>query len=92
MKIIANDYESKDVIKILREWTNLKQPEFGKSIGFSGMTIQSYERGTRKYTFDTLIRIAKNMDIKLQSKKMNDAHTLRMEKDLILIFFSIVDS
>ncbi len=69
MKIIANDYESKDVIKILREWTNLKQPEFGKSIGFSGMTIQSYERGTRKYTFDTLIRIAKKFGYKITIEK-----------------------
>lgn len=69
MKIIVNEYESKDVIKILREWTNLKQSEFGKSIGLSGMTIQSYERGTRRYTFETLMKIAKKYGYKITIEK-----------------------
>lgn len=32
------------VMKILREWTGKKQPDFGKDIGLSGMTVQGYER------------------------------------------------
>lgn len=59
MKIVANDYKEKEVIKILREWTGKKQPDFGKNIGLSGMTVQGYERGTRRYTFETLMKIAK---------------------------------
>lgn len=59
MKIVANDYEAKDVMKILREWSEQKQGDFGKQIGLSGMTIQGYERGVRKYTFETLMKIAK---------------------------------
>lgn len=59
MKLIANDYEEKHIMKILREWTELKQGEFGSSIGLSGMTIQGYERGTRRYSFETLMKIAR---------------------------------
>lgn len=71
MKIIANNYEAKDVIKILRECSEKKQPEFGEGIGLSGMTIQGYERGTRRYTFETLIKIANKygFTITIEKKK-----------------------
>lgn len=59
MKVVANDYEEKDVMKILREWSGEKQPEFDKNLGLSGMTIQGYERGVRRYTFETMMKIAK---------------------------------
>lgn len=59
MKFKANNYKEKDVIKFLREETNLTQNDFGKTIGLSGMTIQGYERGTRNYTFKTFMKIAK---------------------------------
>ncbi len=59
MKIIANDYNEKDIMRILREWSGKKQSDFGKSIDLSGMTIQGYERGIRKYKFETLMKIAK---------------------------------
>jgi len=71
MKIVVNEYEAKDIMKILREWSEKKQPEFGKSIGLSGMTIQGYERGTRRYTFETLIKIAEEYGytITIEKKK-----------------------
>ena len=59
MKIVANNYEPKDVMRIMREWSGEKQADFGKSIDLSGMTIQGYERGVRRYTFETLLKIAK---------------------------------
>ena len=59
MKIVANNYEPKDVMRIMREWSGEKQIDFGKSIDLSGMTIQGYERGVRRYTFETLLKIAK---------------------------------
>ena len=58
MKITANDYEPNTVIKILREWSEKTQTEFGKDFGFSKMTIQSYERGIRRYSFANLMKIA----------------------------------
>lgn len=69
MRIVANDYKEKEVIKILREWSDKSQPDFGKSIGLSGMTIQGYERGTRRYTFETLMRIAKKYGYKVTIEK-----------------------
>lgn len=60
MKFIANNYEEKDIMKFLREGTNLKQEDFGKTVGLSKMTIQGYERGIRNYTFKTFMKIAKN--------------------------------
>lgn len=71
MKVIANDYEEKDVMRIMREWADKKQSDFGKSIGLSGMTIQGYERGVRRYTFETLMKIAKKYGytITIEKKK-----------------------
>ena len=42
----------------MRECTDKTQPDFGKQIGMSGSSIQSYERGIRKYKFETLMKIA----------------------------------
>ena len=71
MKLIANDYESKDIIKIIREWTDLKQLDFGETIGRSRRTIQDYEAGITNYSVKMLLEIAKKHDIKItiESKK-----------------------
>lgn len=73
MKIKANDYDEKTVMKFLREWTEKNQDDFGKDIGLSKMTIQGYERGQRRYTFETLMKIAKkngfNVIIEKDNKK-----------------------
>lgn len=71
MKIIANDYESKTVIKILREWSEKTQAEFAEDLGFSKMTIQSYERGLRRYSFETLMKIADKHNLTITIEKIN---------------------
>ena len=71
MKLTANDYSEKEVMKIMREWTDKKQSEFGEDINLSGMTIQGYERGIRKYTFETLMKIAKKHGITITIEKKN---------------------
>ena len=58
MKIIANNYEAKDVIKIVREWTDLTQKQFGESIYMSEHGIQGYELGTRRCPLEVLIKVA----------------------------------
>jgi len=58
MKIKANDYEPEMVFKIIREWTQQTQTQFGESMNLSKMTIQGYERGVRRYSFETLMKIA----------------------------------
>ena len=62
MKLVANNYSEKDVFKIMREWSGLKQGEFAEKLGVSRMTIQSYERGVRRYTFETLMKVASMYD------------------------------
>lgn len=58
MRIPANEFEPKEIIKMIRESTEKTQEQFAKEIGYSKMTIQGYERGLRRYTFDTLLKIA----------------------------------
>ena len=70
MKIIANDYEPKAVMKIIREWTEKDQTTFGKSLGLSKMTIQGYERGVRRYSFETLMEIANEYGLTVTIEKM----------------------
>ena len=70
MKLNLCDYEPKDVIRIIREWTGLTQKEFGKSINKAERTIQDYESGRSRYYIDTLYMIAKvhNVEIFISKK------------------------
>lgn len=58
VKICLSDYEPKDVIRIIREWIELIQKEFGKSICKAERTLQDYEAGRSRYYIDTLYKIA----------------------------------
>ncbi len=71
MKIKANEYEPKDIMKIIREWTELTQKEFGKSIGKAERTIQGLELGETGYSIKTLLKIAKvhNLEITIEKRK-----------------------
>ncbi|MCI8568339.1 MAG: helix-turn-helix transcriptional regulator [Bacilli bacterium] len=69
MKIIANNYKPKEIIKIIREWTELTQEKFGKSIGRSKNTVQSYELGRNKMTLDKFMEIAKEHNLVITIEK-----------------------
>lgn len=71
MKLKANDYNNSDLIKIIREWTELSQQDFAQSLGLTRSTIAKYERNERNYTFDTFIKICRkhNIDVILEKKK-----------------------
>lgn len=73
MKFNLNDYEAKDVMHILREWSELDRKEFGHSIGKKPRTIKSYENGTRDYTVQLLKDIAKQYDIDVIFEKRKGA-------------------
>lgn len=70
MKITANDYEPKDIIKIIREWTELTQKDFAKTINRTRDSIQKIESGKRGYSMSTLLDIAKkhNLTITIEKK------------------------
>ena len=52
MKVIANDYDPKYIIKFLRQATGLTQSEFGDKIGKCRNTVQSYELGRIKMSLN----------------------------------------
>jgi len=58
MKFKMNDYSRGEIIKIMREWTELTQTRFGERIGKSKPSIQDYELGKTNYGIDVLIKIA----------------------------------
>ena len=51
-------------------WTELTQKQFAQSIGRSEAVIQTYEQGTRNYTFETLLEIAQTHHIRITIEKM----------------------
>lgn len=65
MQIKANDYESNEIIKFIREWTGLTQKQFGKSLYLSERSIQAYESGETKVRVETLLTICKIYGIDL---------------------------
>lgn len=69
MKLIFNDYDPKDVLLIIREWTGLTQKEFGKTIGKSERTIQDYEGGRINYNVQLIKTICKVHNIKITIEK-----------------------
>ena len=69
MRLVAGDYEEKDIIKIIREWTELSRDEFSKSVGINARVIESYEQGRRSYSFKTLMKIAKAHNIEITFNK-----------------------
>lgn len=70
MKIIANNYMPKEIMKIIREWTELTQENFGKTINRSKDTVQSYELGRNKITLDKFMEVAKkhNLIVTIEKK------------------------
>lgn len=71
MKVIIDQYEPKEIIKFIRQYTGLTQEKFGKKIGKSKDTIQSYELGRNKMSFDNFVELTKtfNLKITIEEKK-----------------------
>lgn len=69
MKIVANDYTAPEIIRIIREWTELSQKEFGKTVHRSERGIQAFELGERNYSLRTLLQIANTHGITITIEK-----------------------
>lgn len=69
MKMIANNYEANEIMRIIREWSGLKQDDFAKEIGKSTRTLQDYEAGKTRYSVEMLLDIAKKYNIKITIEK-----------------------
>ena len=71
MKIILNDYEPKDIAKMIRESTDLSQKEFAKTVNRSEHSIKKIETGQRNIYLHTLLEWAKIHNIKIILEKKN---------------------
>ena len=69
MRIIANDYKTNEVIKMLREYSEKTQEDFAKEIDLTRNAIQKFEYGTNNYTFETLMKIAEKNGFKVIIEK-----------------------
>ncbi len=69
MKLVANNYEPNDIFRIIREWTNLTQKDFAKSINRSTRSVQDYEAGITKYSMNMLLDIAKKYNLRITIEK-----------------------
>ena len=69
MKMVINDYESKDIIRFMREWTELTQNEFAKTLHRSRESIAKIETGTRNCYLKTFLDIANKHGIKVTLEK-----------------------
>lgn len=71
MKLRVNDYDPRDIIKFIREYSGLNQNDFAKQLDKSKDWQQSVELGRINYKFIDLLRAAKihDLEIIIQSKK-----------------------
>ena len=69
MKVILDKYEPKEIIKFIRQSTDLTQEQFGKKINKSKDSVQSYELGRMKMSFDDFIKICELFNIKITIEK-----------------------
>ncbi len=68
MEVKFNSYEDKDIIRMIREASELTQEEFGKKIGKSRRTVQEYERGTATYNIKVFRKILEEFGFEVQIK------------------------
>lgn len=69
MKLILNDYKPNEIVKILREWTELSQEDFAKSVYRSKDSIKKIEIGQRNVYLHTFIEWAKIHNVKITMEK-----------------------
>ena len=69
MKINANKYKANEILRCMREATNLTQTEFAKTINKSRDWQQSNEYGRSNYYFKDLIEIANKLGFEIEITK-----------------------
>ncbi len=69
MRLNANEYQANEIIKFIRQNTNLTQKEFAEQIEKSAAWQQSNELGRANYYFKDLQKIAKTFDLEIIIKE-----------------------
>lgn len=73
MEIKANNYKANEILRFIRQNSDLTQKEFAKSINKSEDWEYSNECGRTRYYFTDLLDIAEkyNLDIIIKDKEIN---------------------
>ena len=69
MKLIASKYEANEVMRIVREWTNLSQEKFAKELGRSRNGINNIEHNRNRLYFNDFLDICKKFGITVTLEK-----------------------
>ncbi len=71
MEIKANNYRPNEILKFIRQNSNLTQEELAKKLGKSKNWVKNNEQGLNRYFFEDLIKIANicNVEIIIKDKK-----------------------
>lgn len=78
MKFEANKYDAKDIMRIIREWTELTQEEFGESIGKRGRAwSRNIENGYTRVYFEDFLKIIKKYGITVTIEKKQYVKSLK---------------
>lgn len=65
MKINANEYQARDVVRIIREWTELTQKDFAKTLSRSRDSINNIENGRNKMYLNDFLEMCKIHNVKI---------------------------
>lgn len=69
MKLKLNDFESEDIIRIMREWTGKTQKEFAESIDYKENSISKMETARRNVYLHIFIKMANKNGINIYMEK-----------------------
>lgn len=72
MQIIANDYRSNEILKMVREYLGYDKIKFGKILNKSRYAIMYYESGTRNFDFKLFLNVLKLNDLNFILKLHNE--------------------
>ncbi len=68
-QIKAHDYETWEIIRFIREWTELTQRDFGNSINRAAKTIADYECGRCNVNLKLFLEMCKVHGIEVIIRK-----------------------
>lgn len=72
MRILANDYQAKDIVRMIREWAELNQKDFGKTLSRSRDSINNIENGRNRMYLNDFMDMCKIHNVKIIIEKKKD--------------------
>ena len=73
MEIKVNNYRPNEILKFIRQNSNMTQEELARKVGKSKNWVKNNEQGLNRYFFEDLIKIATicNVNIIIKDKNTN---------------------